>query len=65
MVKPQTGGHELQFLGTDYGGCTVPVNLINEEWICYSVGVGVDASSEPESTIISAGTIAKTTISID
>lgn len=43
----------------------MPVNLINEEWICYSVGVGVDASSEPESTIISAGTIAKTTISID
>lgn len=44
LVKPQTGELTLRRLGTDYGGWTVPVNLLNERSICYCVGVGIDAS---------------------
>ena len=44
IVKKQNYGLELQRLGTYYGGWTIPANLINEQSICYCVGVGVDAS---------------------
>jgi FkbM family methyltransferase len=44
LVKLQQGELKLQRLGTDYGGWTVPVNLLNENSICYCVGVGIDAS---------------------
>lgn len=44
LAKLQRGELELQRLGTDYGGWTVPVNLLNERSICYCVGVGIDAS---------------------
>lgn len=44
LVKPQRDELKLERLGTDYGGWTVPVNLLNERSICYCVGVGIDAS---------------------
>jgi FkbM family methyltransferase len=44
LVKLPQGNLNLLRFGTDYGGWTVPVNLINEESICYCVGVGIDAS---------------------
>ncbi|MGD8780192.1 MAG: FkbM family methyltransferase [Ignavibacteria bacterium] len=34
----------LEMLGTEYGGWTIPVNLINENSICYCVGAGEDIS---------------------
>ncbi len=43
-VKLPAGRLKLQRLGTDYGGWTVPVELLNEDSICYCVGVGTDAS---------------------
>jgi len=43
-AKLSTGKLKLQRLGTDYGGWTVPVELLNEDSICYCVGVGTDAS---------------------
>lgn len=44
LAKPQDGELELERLGTDYGGWTVPVDLLNKRSICYCVGVGIDAS---------------------
>jgi len=44
IVRPQSGSLELKRLGTDYGGWTVPVNVLNEDSICYCAGVGTDAS---------------------
>ena len=44
IVRPQSGRLELKRLGTDYGGWTVPVNVLNEDSICYCAGVGTDAS---------------------
>lgn len=44
LANREHGGLELQRLGTDYGGWTVPVTLLNERSICYCVGVGIDAS---------------------
>jgi len=43
LVKTQGGELKLERLGTDYGGWTVPVNLLDEHSICYCVGVGIDA----------------------
>ena len=40
-VKPQCDELKLERLGTDYGGWTVPVDLLNENSICYCVGVGI------------------------
>ena len=34
----------LERLGSDYGGWYVPVGLIKADWICYCVGVGIDAT---------------------
>ena len=44
LVKLPQGNLNLQRLGTDYGGWTVPINLLNERSVCYCVGVGIDAS---------------------
>lgn len=38
----------LQRLGTRYGGYVVPLDLIDEGWICYSGGLGEDISFELE-----------------
>lgn len=35
-------------LGTRYGGWTVPGGLIEDSWICYSVGLGADTSFDLE-----------------
>lgn len=34
----------LERLGTDYGGWTIPPDLIRADWVCYSAGVGEDVS---------------------
>lgn len=39
---------ELVRLGTDYGGYVVPEHLPQADWICYSGGIGEDASFELE-----------------
>jgi len=44
LKKAQCGELKLERLGSDYGGWTVPVDLLNERSICYCVGVGIDAS---------------------
>lgn len=44
LVKLKTDELRLQRLGTDYGGWTVPVDIMSENLICYCVGVGVDAT---------------------
>ncbi len=44
LVKPQCDDLELKRFGTDYGGWTVPVNLLGERSICYCIGIGIDAS---------------------
>jgi FkbM family methyltransferase len=36
-------GH-LTRLGTAYGGWAVPTEIINSSWVCYTAGVGEDAS---------------------
>ena|SRR3989344_455032 len=36
--------HKLERLGTEYGGWVVPIDLLNENSICYSVGAGEDIS---------------------
>jgi FkbM family methyltransferase len=38
----------LQRLGSRYGGYVVPLNLVDEKWICYSGGLGEDISFELE-----------------
>ena len=37
-------GHRMEMIGTHYGGWCVPVELIDEDWICYCVGAGEDIS---------------------
>ena len=37
-------GIQLEKLGTAYGGWTVPVETIKQDWICYCVGAGEDIS---------------------
>ena len=36
--------YKLERLGTEYGGWVVPIDLLNENSICYSVGAGEDIS---------------------
>ncbi len=38
----------LQLLGTAAGAWTVPAALITADWICYCVGVGLDASFDSD-----------------
>ncbi|MFH1194435.1 MAG: FkbM family methyltransferase [bacterium] len=35
---------ELEKLGTDYGGWTIPKNILNEKSVCYLAGAGEDIS---------------------
>mgnify|MGYP001571288732 FL=1 len=44
MVRPQSVNLQLKRLGTDYGGWTIPIDVLNAKSICYCVGVGEDAS---------------------
>jgi FkbM family methyltransferase len=44
LVKMPRNNLKLCRIGTDYGGWTVPTELLNEDSICYCVGVGIDAS---------------------
>ncbi len=37
-------GHRMEMIGTHYGGWCVPVDMIDEDWICYCVGAGEDIS---------------------
>jgi FkbM family methyltransferase len=39
---------DLIHLGTDYGGWVVPADLIEPDWLCYSVGIGADVSFDLE-----------------
>ncbi len=40
-IRPSAG---LERLGSEYGGYVVPVDLIEPDWVCYSAGLGEDAS---------------------
>lgn len=44
IVKQKTDLLQLQRFGSDYGGWTIPVKLLDENSIAYCVGVGVDAT---------------------
>jgi FkbM family methyltransferase len=35
-------------VGTKYGGWTIPLDLIDDSWLCYCVGIGGDISFELE-----------------
>jgi FkbM family methyltransferase len=41
-------GVRLERLGSDYGGWTVPVDRIDEDWTVWSLGTGHDASFDVE-----------------
>jgi FkbM family methyltransferase len=41
---------DLIHLGTEYGGWVVPGDLIEPDWLCYSVGIGHDVSFDLELT---------------
>lgn len=43
LIKIKTRD-DLQEIGTKYGGWVIPVNLLNENSICYCVGCGEDIS---------------------
>lgn len=34
----------LETLGSDYGGWTIPTELVGDDWVCHCVGVGCDAT---------------------
>lgn len=44
ITKTKPRHLKLQRFGLDYGGWTVPVDHLNENSICYCVGVGIDAT---------------------
>lgn len=44
-VRPR---EDLVRLGSDYGGWTVPVDLVERSWVCYSCGVGEDTTFDVE-----------------
>ena len=41
-------GVRFERLGSDYGGWTVPIDLITHEWVCYCGGVGEDITFDLE-----------------
>jgi FkbM family methyltransferase len=43
-VRPAASGTELERLGDDACGWVVPVRLVHEDWVCYTVGVGENAT---------------------
>lgn len=38
----------VRWLGTEYGGWTMPVQLVEPDWVVYCLGAGVDVSFETE-----------------
>lgn len=44
LKRPEPLGLKLETLGTDYGGWTIPTELVHPDWVCYCVGVGCDAT---------------------
>jgi FkbM family methyltransferase len=46
--RVEPGALDLQQLGTDYGGWTVPVDVIGDDWTVWSLGTGHDASFDVE-----------------
>ena len=42
--RPEDLGLTLETLGSDYGGWTIPTDLVDADWICYGVGVGCDVT---------------------
>lgn len=42
--RPDDLGLKLETLGSDYGGWTIPTDLVRKDWTCYCVGVGCDAT---------------------
>jgi FkbM family methyltransferase len=44
VFRPNDRGLRLETLGCGDGRWTVPVDAITRDWICYCVGVGVDAT---------------------
>jgi len=38
----------LSYVGTEYGGWTIPGDLVGSSWVCYSVGAGGDISFDLE-----------------
>jgi FkbM family methyltransferase len=44
LVAPVRSRPGLERLGTDYGGWTVPVDLIAPGWTCLCAGAGIDVS---------------------
>jgi FkbM family methyltransferase len=48
VLRPQAAGLQLEALGEGDGAWVVPTNLIRPEWVCYCVGVGVNATFDLE-----------------
>ncbi len=38
----------MRWLGTEYGGWTIPAQLVEPDWVVYCLGAGVDVSFETE-----------------
>lgn len=57
LIKIKTRD-DLQEIGTKYGGWVIPVNLLNENSICYCVGCGEDISFD-------LGLIGSSTVSVE
>lgn len=48
LRRSRSNGHKMIRLGSDYGGWYVPDGVITPNWVCYCVGVGVDATFDLE-----------------
>lgn len=44
----RTAGVRLEKIGSSYGGWVLPVDLIQNDWICYCAGVGEDITFDLE-----------------
>lgn len=42
------GAVRTRYLGTDYGGWAIPADAIDSSWVCYTAGIGEDASFDLE-----------------
>lgn len=48
VVLPIAARSDLVRLGSDYGGYAVPTSLPDDDWVCYSAGIGEDLSFDLE-----------------
>jgi FkbM family methyltransferase len=48
LLKTVEAQSPLVRLGSDYGGWWIPIGSVQPDWICYCVGVGVDATFDVE-----------------